>query len=153
VFESFSPPKEMQRVTLVATKAFMSGMPVFRMKVLAQKACYHGPAHLQFQVIDPEGAKDWVCSKDVDILESEPQPKRERASDSESDGATSQEDDEKTEDSGSDSIPSSGRMVVDELKYRALEKAAAEAAELKAEVKELKKQLQALESSRKKRKH
>jgi hypothetical protein len=116
-----------EQVTCVATKA-RGGIPVFRMSVLAQKPCDQGgpedDEHLQFQVVDPEGVTDWVCSKDVDVLESKPHRSEEDEHD----------DEERTSDSDS-SIPSSGRMVVDELKWRKLNE---KVVSLRAEVKQLK---------------
>jgi hypothetical protein len=120
------------KVTCVATKP-LGGIPAFRMKVLAQKPCEDcDDEHSQFKVVDPEGATDWVCSKDVDVLETKPaepeQGSNEQASESESE---------------SDSIPSSGRMVVDELEWRRLTE---ELAALRAEVQALK-ELKALKAA------
>ncbi len=47
------------------------GIPfLFPMKIHGIKPCVHGK-HSAFQIIDPEGHKDWLCELDVDRAEKE----------------------------------------------------------------------------------
>ena len=45
--------------------------PGFVMEVLDQRPCESdgGEEHVAYNVIDPEGANDWVCGRDVTIVE------------------------------------------------------------------------------------